>query len=64
MAGLSIYAATKRAVEALTRSWAVELGPVGVLVNAIAPGPTDTEGAAKMPIPTGQILGIDGLGVS
>ncbi len=47
----SIYAATKAAVESLTRSWAVELGPSGVRVNAIAPGPTETPGIARLPWP-------------
>ncbi|MCP2264277.1 SDR family NAD(P)-dependent oxidoreductase [Promicromonospora thailandica] len=32
------YAATKAAVESLTRSWAAELGPRGVRVNAVSPG--------------------------
>ncbi len=44
----SHYAATKAAVESLTRSWALELAPYGVRVNAIAPGPTDTDGFAKV----------------
>lgn len=47
----SLYAATKAAVESLTRSWALELAPSGVRVNAIAPGPTETEGVARLPIP-------------
>lgn len=38
----SYYGASKAAVSQLTRSWALELGPRGVRVNAIAPGPTDT----------------------
>ena len=40
-AGSSAYAATKGAILALTRSWARELAP-RILVNAVAPGPTDT----------------------
>jgi NAD(P)-dependent dehydrogenase (short-subunit alcohol dehydrogenase family) len=37
------YAASKAAIEHLTRCWALELAPSGVRVNAIAPGPTETE---------------------
>lgn len=40
-AGSSVYCATKGAVLSLTRSWARELAP-RILVNAVAPGPTDT----------------------
>jgi len=39
--GASVYCATKAAVLGLTRSWARELSP-RILVNAVAPGPTDT----------------------
>jgi NAD(P)-dependent dehydrogenase (short-subunit alcohol dehydrogenase family) len=49
--GASIYGATKAAVESLTRSWALELAPHGVRVNAIAPGPTETPVFGKLPIP-------------
>lgn len=38
-----IYAATKAAVEAMTRILAKELGPRGIRVNAVAPGPVETE---------------------
>ena len=38
-----LYAATKAAVEAMTHVLAKELGPRGITVNAVAPGPVDTE---------------------
>ena len=41
--GNSVYAATKAAVEAMTHILAKELGPRGVIVNAVAPGPIATE---------------------
>jgi NAD(P)-dependent dehydrogenase (short-subunit alcohol dehydrogenase family) len=37
------YAASKSAINAVTRTLALELGTFGVLVNAIAPGYVDTE---------------------
>ncbi|AYG85082.1 Aklaviketone reductase DauE [Streptomyces hundungensis] len=40
--GNSVYAATKTALELLTRSWAVELAPRGIRVVAVAPGAIDT----------------------
>ncbi|HEY3145761.1 MAG TPA: SDR family oxidoreductase, partial [Dongiaceae bacterium] len=40
--GLSHYAASKAALDHLTRCWALELAPQGVRVNAVAAGPTET----------------------
>ena len=36
------YGLTKAAILNLTKSWAEAIGPYGVVVNAIAPGPTRT----------------------
>src|SRR5690606_12772919 len=41
-AGLSHYAASKAALEHMTRCWALELAPLGIRVNAIAAGPTES----------------------
>src|SRR5258706_5963179 len=42
-AGASIYTASKHAVEGLTKSGALEGAAFGVRVNAVAPGPVETE---------------------
>ena len=39
----SVYNASKAAMDALTRSWAVEFGAAGVRVNSVAPGPIRTD---------------------
>ena len=45
---LSHYGASKAALEYMTRSWALELAPMGIRVNAIAVGPTETEALTGM----------------
>jgi NAD(P)-dependent dehydrogenase (short-subunit alcohol dehydrogenase family) len=46
LAGGAAYGATKAALASMTRAWAAEFSPGGVRVNAIAPGPVNTRGAA------------------
>jgi NAD(P)-dependent dehydrogenase (short-subunit alcohol dehydrogenase family) len=52
-ANMSVYCASKAAVLALTRSWAQELAPDGIRVNAVSPGPIET------PMFSPEKLGID-----
>jgi NAD(P)-dependent dehydrogenase (short-subunit alcohol dehydrogenase family) len=40
--GTAAYSAVKAGVLALTRTWATEYGPLGINVNAVAPGPIET----------------------
>lgn len=47
--GQTNYAATKAGVIGMTKTWAKELAPHGILVNAIAPGFVETRMVEKVP---------------
>ena len=47
--GQTNYTATKAGVIAMTKTWARELGPKGIRVNAVAPGFIATDMVKKMP---------------
>lgn len=51
MPTMHVYSSTKGAVDTLTRSLALELGPRNIRVVGIAPGMTTTEGATEIGMP-------------
>jgi 2-deoxy-D-gluconate 3-dehydrogenase len=57
-AGLLHYGASKHAITGITKSLSIELGPDGIRVNAILPGPSMTEGAKEF-VEAGSPAGID-----
>ncbi|MST34972.1 glucose 1-dehydrogenase [Acidimicrobiaceae bacterium USS-CC1] len=53
------YAATKGALDAATRSLAMELGPHGIRVNSVAPGVVDTQMWARNKAVPGVVEGVE-----
>src|SRR5262249_14720624 len=47
IAGRSVYSGTKAALIGMARAMAVDLGPFGITVNCVAPGPFLTDGPKK-----------------
>lgn len=54
-AGMGVYAAAKAAVRSLARTFAAELAPRGIRVNALSPGPVETPIFNRLGIPEEQI---------
>ncbi|HUH59888.1 MAG TPA: SDR family oxidoreductase [Candidimonas sp.] len=47
------YSAAKSALVGCTKTWALELAPYGITVNAVSPGPVETE-LLRVNLPTGS----------
>lgn len=60
--GEAIYAASKSAVETLTRVMGRELGPFGITVNAIGPSPINTNLIRNVPAQNIQAI-VDRLAI-
>ncbi|MEV5693993.1 SDR family oxidoreductase [Micromonospora globbae] len=60
--GLALYAMSKTALAGLTRGLARELGPRGITVNLVNPGPTDTDANPAHGPNAGAVAGFTALG--
>lgn len=58
MAGTSAYAASKGALSALVRAFAVELAPRKIRVNGVSPGPIETPIYGKLGLPAEALAGM------
>ena len=53
----NVYNVSKTALHGLTRVMAIELGPMGIRVNAVSPGVVDTDMWTKIDLERGGLLG-------
>ncbi|MFI6541163.1 SDR family oxidoreductase [Nonomuraea sp. NPDC050547] len=60
--GEALYVASKAAGESLVRTFAREVGPRGITVNSVLPGPTDTDGFAAASAPIDALIARTPLG--
>ncbi|HEY3682072.1 MAG TPA: SDR family oxidoreductase [Streptosporangiaceae bacterium] len=60
--GEALYAASKAAGEHLVRTFAREIGPRGITVNSVLPGPTNTDGFAASSAPVETLTARTPLG--
>lgn len=51
----SVYSSSKAAVRSFARTWATDLAPRGIRVNAISPGPIETPLYGKLGLPEEQV---------
>jgi len=54
--GYSAHSAAKSALDALSKSLALELGPSGIRVNVVAPGLTDTDATSFIPAQVREMI--------
>jgi 3-oxoacyl-[acyl-carrier protein] reductase len=54
LAKRTAYAATKAGLLGLARTWALELGPAGITVNVVAPGPIEDTEMFESVVPRGS----------
>ena len=57
MPATAVYSATKAAVRSLARTFSTELGPRGIRVNAVSPGPIETPIFGKLGLPKEAVDG-------
>ena len=54
LATRTAYAATKSGMTGMARTWALELGPLGITVNVVAPGPIESTEMFHEVLPVGD----------